>query len=188
MDDLSVFEGEDVVVTVKMDGENANLLRGLYHARSTEPATGFDRSMVRAIHGRISHEIPEGWRICGENVYIEHSIHYRHLKAWLYVFGIWDDLNMCLSWDETLEWCGLLDLTPVPVIYRGVWDENVLRSIPVVEYDGDEMEGFVVRVSRGFSFDEFGISVAKYVRPDHVKSDRHWRHNTMIPNEMGGED
>ena len=185
MEDLSGFIGEEIVVSVKMDGENTNLYRDRIHARSIEPAMGLDRSMVKAIQGRIASDIPEGWRVCGENLYAKHSIHYHHLKAWFYVFGIWDETNRCLSWDDTIEWCELLDLMPVPVIYRGPWDEDLLRNLPSAEHDGDEMEGFVVRVARSFPHGEFHRAVAKYVRADHVTSDRHWRYQEIVPNEIG---
>ena len=36
--------------------------------------------------------------------------------------------NTCLSWDDTIEWCELLDLTPVITIYRGKYDENVIKN------------------------------------------------------------
>jgi hypothetical protein len=185
MEDLSGLIGQEVVVTLKLDGENMSCYRDRIHARSTEPAMGDDRARAKSIHGMIAHEIPEGWRICGENVYAKHSIHYHHLKAWFYVFGIWDDLNRCLSWDETIEWCELLDLMHVPVLYRGVWDESIIRGLQQAMHGKDEMEGIVVRVTRGFPYGEFRKVVAKYVRAEHVKSDRHWRHQMVIPNDLG---
>ena len=36
--DLSNFEGKEVVCSIKMDGENANLTRDCYYARSVDSA------------------------------------------------------------------------------------------------------------------------------------------------------
>src|SRR5690349_18438351 len=69
MEDVRVFEGQEVVVTVKVDGENTSLYRDFIHARSLERLTGETRGHVKAIHAGIAHEIPEGWRFCGENLY-----------------------------------------------------------------------------------------------------------------------
>ena len=40
------------------------------------------------------------------------------------LFSVWNELNVCLSWDETEEWAQRLGLVTVPVLYRGIWDED----------------------------------------------------------------
>ena len=91
---------------------------------------------------RIKHEIPEGWRICGENLYARHSILYDGLKSYLYVFSVWNERNECLSWDETVEWCELLGLECADVLYRGLFDESVLKRL-ADELDVDKKEVYV---------------------------------------------
>ena len=71
------------------------------HARSLETDFHESRTWVRALWGNIKHEIQDGWRICGENMFAEHSIHYNNLETYFYVFSIWNETNDCLSWDET---------------------------------------------------------------------------------------
>lgn len=94
---LSGFEGQEVVVTVKMDGENTSLYRDHIHARSLDFLTGAERSIVKSLHAQIAHEIPEGWRLCGENLYAQHSIHYAGLPDYFLLFSIWNERNECLS-------------------------------------------------------------------------------------------
>lgn len=178
--DVASFIGREVVVTEKMDGENTTLYRDGIHARSLESGTHPSRSWVRAMQGRIGYEIPEGWRICGENVYARHSLSYENLPGYFLAFSIWDTHNVCLPWTDTVQWCELLGIPTVPVLYQGEWDEATIRQL-----DGDaSREGYVVRRAEGFPFASFGSAVAKYVRPNHVQTGDHWRHRAVVPNRL----
>lgn len=177
--DLSGFEGEEVVVTQKMDGENTSLYRDYYHARSLDNNSHPTQSWARGFHAKMSYNIPDGWRICAENLYAKHSIAYNNLESFLLVFSIWNESNRCLSWDETIEYCKLLELNWVPVIYRGLWNEKLIRDIKI-----GETEGYVVRVTRSFSFAEFRRVVGKYVRAGHVQTTHHWKNQAIEPNKL----
>lgn len=50
-------------------------------------------------------------------------------------------------------------------------------------HDGDEMEGYVVRLAEEFHYGAFR-RVAKYVRPNHVTSNSHWKFKQVIPNNI----
>lgn len=128
MDDPdAAFAGSEVVVTEKADGECSTLYRDYLHARSVDYASHPSRDRLRALHASIAHDIPEGWRLCGENVYAVHSIAYDALPAHFLVFSIWNDRNECLPWDDTVLWAKLLGLHTVPVISRGTWNEEHVR-------------------------------------------------------------
>lgn len=171
--------GIEVVVTEKMDGENTTMYRDGMHARSVEYEPHPSRDWVKALHGSIAHDIPEGWRICGENLYAKHSIAYRDLPSYFMVFSVWDDKNVCLSWDETEEWTQLLGLSTVPVEYRGPWDETELHEM---DLDSVRSEGYVIRPAGRFHSSEFRKNVLKYVRAHHVKTDVHWMRSAVVPN------
>ena len=179
------FKGKEVVVTVKHDGENTSLYRDYLHARSLEYAPHPSRSWVKALHGRMGYDIPEGWRVCGENVYAKHSIHYHHLRDWFLAFSVWNERNVCLSWDETVEWASLLGLTTVPVLWRGVWEaEEQVRGLYHPIFEGDPCEGYVVRLAGPFHYREFRRSVAKYVRKGHVATQAFWMQQKIEVNEV----
>jgi hypothetical protein len=110
----AAFEGKEVVVTVKMDGEQTTLYRDYLHSRSLEWRGHSSRSWVANLHGQMGWKIPEGWRICGENLYARHSIEYRPLLSYLLLFPVWNEGNVCLPWAETLEWAALLLCRPCP--------------------------------------------------------------------------
>lgn len=191
--DLRVLLGESerskVVVTAKMDGENTTMYRDGIHARSLEYEPHPSRDWVKALHARIAHEIPEGWRICGENLFAKHSIHYKNLESKFLVFSIWDGLR-CLPWHETVDYARMLGLPIVPVLntgyglseyVRGLGDELVKKG-----HDGDACEGFVVRRYYDFQYGEFRRAAAKYVRANHVQTHGHWMRSMVVPNETKG--
>jgi hypothetical protein len=186
LSDLSHFEGQEVVVTVKLDGENCTLYRDGLHARSLEYDAHASRDWVKALHARIAHEIPEGWRICGENLYAQHSIHYKYLASYFQVFSIWDGLR-CLDWDTTCAYASMLGLKTVPVLYRGEWDKKLISNLcgpGAGAYNGDLLEGYVIRLASDFRYGAFKRSVAKYVRANHVTTSDHWKSQQVVPNGL----
>jgi hypothetical protein len=182
--DSFMFEGTNVIVTEKLDGENTSMYADHIHARSLDSRQHPSRAWVKALHGSIAHHIPAGWRLCGENMYARHSVGYDNLKSYFYLFSIWNEHNVCLSWNETKEWAELLGLELPPVLYQGAWNESVLRAINL---DLTKQEGYVVRTEEGFRYQAFQRHVAKWVRKGHVQTDQHWMHAEVIPNGLGGE-
>lgn len=98
------------------------------HARSVDSVSHPSQAWARNHWGKISYLIPDGWRVICENVYALHSIYYRNLDHYLYVIGIYDDRNVCLSWEDTKIYAELIDLPTVPVIYEGRWNEKLIRE------------------------------------------------------------
>lgn len=178
------FVGRKVVVTEKMDGENTTIYRNHTHARSTSSSSHPSRNWVKALQGRLSHSIPEGWRICGENLFARHSIAYRRLSSYFLCFSIWNEENICLDWDSTVEWCQLLEIEHVPVIWTGIYDEKAIRSAWSPQNGEEESEGYVIRLFDSFAYEDFEESVAKYVRAGHVQTDTHWMFDKIVPNGL----
>lgn len=178
------FHGRRVIITKKLDGENTTMYRDHIHARSIDSRGGEDRAWVKNFWSGISYEIPEDWRICGENVWAEHSIHYDNLDSYFYGFSMWDDKNICLGWAETMTWFDLLGITPVPVLYDGIWDEAKVRALEK-DLVWEKDEGYIVRLADPFPYSQFRQSLAKFVRKGHVQTAKHWRQGrAFIPNEL----
>jgi hypothetical protein len=177
------FFGQEVVVTLKMDGENTTLLRDGFHARSLDSRHHPSRDLLAAFHAGVAYSIPEGWRVCGENLYARHSIAYDSLPAYFMGFSVWDETNTALSWDDTVSHLYALGIVPVRVLFRGAFDEKTLKNM-VKTWDSENDEGFVVRLSRAIPYDEFPLSYAKWVRAKHVQTDKHWMHAKVVPNGL----
>ncbi len=186
MPDTLAFEGEDVVVTIKMDGEQTTMYRDGFHARSLDTPSHPSRDWLWGLHRRVGHEIPEGWRLCGENLYAKHSIHYKDLPAHFLLFSVWNEKNEALSWEETLEWSEMLDLVTVDSFYMGPWDQKYMKGLDLQEHRGNPCEGYVVRVERSFRYGEFSKVVGKYVREGHVHTHGHWMREAVVPNGLRG--
>jgi len=183
--DISHFIGKRVIVTEKMDGENSTLYPDYLHARSIDSKDHPSRHWLKQLHSYVKDEIPEGWRVCGENVFAEHSIKYDSLSAHFIVFSIWDNMNICLSWDETIKWIKYLGLNIVPILYDGIWDEKKIKECFLGKSKfGQEQEGYVVRLADSFHYDGFSKRVAKFVRKNHVQTDDHWMQKELVVNKL----
>lgn len=181
---FSKLENKEVVALIKYDGENTTLYNDLYsHARSIDSKTNWTRDIVKKIHSVINSDIPEGWRLCCENMYAKHSIYYPegYLEGYLYLLSIWNDKNECLSYDDFLEFSQLLDLPTPKEIYRGKFDLKEIEKL-TKNLNKEIEEGFVIRITDKFHYNDFSNCVTKYVRKGHVQENaEHWLKNT-IPN------
>ena len=179
------FKGRHVTVSVKLDGENTTVYNHKSHARSLDSSDDSeDRRWINYLRiAKIYGNIPDEFRICGENVFYKHTVPYNDLSTYFYVFSIWNE-NTCLSIEETKEWCYLLGLEMVPIIYSGIYDkEKILEAFK--EYSKlCETEGFVVRLTESFHINDFNISLNKFVNKSFVLPPDHWRSLPKILNKL----
>jgi len=97
---------------------------------------------------------------------------------------MWNDKNDCLSIDETLEWCKLLEVDFVPIIYKGLFNKNIIENLHRETYEGNECEGFVLRNCESFHYSKFRNNVGKFVRENHVMTNKHWIKQEIIKNKL----
>ena len=181
------FKDDFIVATVKMDGENATIYSdGYYHARSLDSKHKHYHSWLLNYIPQIVDAIPDGWRICGEYMFAEHSIFYKNLDSYFYVISVWNEHNDCLSWNDTIEFCKKNNLTLVKEVYRGIYDRDIIKNLAEEQISKDQ-EGLVIRSLKGFSYDTFGSNTAKYVRSSHIKTDRHWSFGIIQKNQLRKE-
>lgn len=190
----SDFDNREIVVTEKLDGENTTIYSDAFvHARSIDSSHHESRSWLKRYAATFSHDIPFGHRICGENLYAYHSIFYSNLPSYFLAFGIYNEDDLCLSWDDTVFICEALGVSTVPVIYRGIWDVDKIKKAWTGQgtyptFDSPEMtrstnaEGYVVRLADEFHKKDFNKYCAKYVRKNHVQTDQHWMNKSVVRN------
>lgn len=182
----SHFIGKKIVMTEKMDGENTTIYNDHVHARSLNSIIDSeDRRWIDTLRKlKIEGNIPDSYRICGENLFYKHTCNYNNLTSLFYVFSIWDE-DICLSWEDTIQWCNLLDLKSVPVIYEGVYNKDIIMD-KFNKYCkvNDDVEGFTIRLYNEFKFEKFDISLNKYVSNNFVLPDAHWRYSKKTNNKL----
>jgi hypothetical protein len=183
------FQGREVVVTEKMDGENTSMYGDYIHTRSLNSRNHPSRNWVKNLHAGIAHEIPGGWRVCGENVYARHSIHYRGLPSFFLVFAIYNGKNECLSWDETVGYATILGLATVPLLFRGTYDEGRVKACFTGKsaFAGSVQEGYVLRLAPAIPWNNHRSGFGKFVRKGHVQTSHNWMHRAVVPNDLAAK-
>ena len=192
---LAPFVGRRVVATEKIDGEGATMTPDKTYPRSPDGRYHPSRDLMKAFHATRRADIPDGWRISGEYAYARHSIPYTRelgnaLPAWFLGFGVWNEHNVLLGWDETLEVFQMLDVTPVRVLYDGIYHDGLVEEI-AGSIDTTRQEGFVLSLADPMPYPDgpgaagrFFTGKAKWVRRGHVQTDRHWMSGPVVPNEL----
>ncbi len=178
---LDQFKNLTIVITEKMDGENTTMYRDHIHARSIDSRHHPSRDWVKAFHGQMKHMIPDGWRVCGENMYAQHSITYDNLPSYFLGFAIFNEKNVMLDWDTTIRWFHLLGINSVPQLWRSPFND-------LVQHDGNwfpsSKEGYVIRVEGEIKFEDFQKYTGKWVRANHVQTDEHWMNKKIVTNSL----
>jgi len=181
------FKGKSVVVSLKLDGECTTLYRSHLHARSLDSKDHPSRHWLKSFHAKIKHLIPEGWRVCGEDLFAKHDIAYTDLPSYFMAFSVWNNRNRCLSWTDTEKFCkNTFQL--VPTFHIGEWFSG-MEKILTYKFDKfsyeftDRHEGYVVRLSDSFDYKDFDKSVAKYVRAGR-NIDEHWMFKQVVKNKL----
>ena len=158
-------------------------MKEFIYARSLDSNNHPSRNWLKGLWGNIRFNIPDEWRICGENLYAKHSIEYLNLETYFMVFNIWNENNDCLSFDETIEYCDLLTLSHTPILYRGIFDINFIKNFHNT-LDINKQEGYVIRLAESFNIIDFNKSVVKWVRKNHVNTSNHWTSEKIIQNKL----
>ena len=187
IESMDAFNGQEVVVMEKLDGENTSWYRDYTHARSLDSANHPSRNRMKAIWAQVCGDIPEGWRFNVENLYAKHSIHYQQLENYVYGFAAWNEKNVCLDWDATKEWFQLFGIPTPKEFYRGPYNEAAIKAC-WNDNMWQEFEGYVMRTVAGFPFSKFRYCVAKFVRKGHIATTQHWMHGQpIVPNKLKDE-
>lgn len=181
LDTDACFENKHVIVTEKLDGENTTLYNDYVHARSLTYSPHSSRNFVKKFHANIAWQIPDDIRICCENVTALHSIPYDNLPFFLFGISVWEK-EKCLAWNESEVWFEKLSIPSVPLLYSGVYNSKLIHKVYETIASKRLIEGYVVRITNAFNYSDFNNSVAKYVRPNHVQTDEHWSHKSVVFN------
>lgn len=178
-----------VTVSEKLDGENTSLHSDNIHARSVDAKSHPWGNYLKSFWATIKYKIPDNLQVVVENMYAKHSIYYDRLTSYQYITMIIDKREKTvLPLEEIILWSEELEIPMAPVYFHGGYTNfNPEIHIPKRSAFGDEIEGYVVRYSGGFPISEFNTRVGKWVREDHVKTNKHWTRG-WIKNKLIGDE
>jgi hypothetical protein len=185
--------GKPLYVTVKMDGSNMFMDTEKVAARNGQDAVHKSFDMAKALHANIRKDIPENVQVFCEWLYAKHSIHYSGDMAvpdFCLVIGAYNRVNqLWYGFSDTYDLAQSLDLQMVPVIrldFRAKTAGGITAR--VTEYGENAVkqghEGVVIRSMYPCMYSQFQENIGKYVRRNHVQTDTHWMHQTMVRNEV----
>jgi len=187
-DDLC-FHNKRVIVTIKMDGENFSGYNNFTHARSIDSNNHPSRNYVKGLWYSKCYSLNDNIRVCCENLYAKHQIHYHYLKSYLYVISVWKN-DLCLNWSETKKYAEELELPTVEVFYDDIYDkEEITKTYDKYKQNSiDKVEGYVIRLYSEFLYKNFQNSVAKFVEPEFRNAvnnrGNHWLKEKIISNKL----
>jgi hypothetical protein len=187
-----IFHNKNVIVSIKMDGENFAGYKYYCHARSIDSGDHPSRSYAKKLWFEKSYLIDVDTIVYCENLYAKHQIHYNNLKSYLYILTVLKD-NKFLSFNEVLNFSYLLDLPTPDLIYKGIYNiEEILENYDEYkEKSKDDVEGFVIRIEDEFDNNNFRNNIAKFVEPKFrvalKESDEHWMFKKIIKNKVINE-
>lgn len=132
---------EELVFTEKLDGQNNCFNKyGVFARSHTSPSVHPWDKPLRERWDLIKHDLKE-LEIFGENVYGVHSIGYKRLESYFYVFAVREG-DRWLSWEEVKFYAAMLDFPTVPEIeitttlksvYTETKDENTVLANWITE-------------------------------------------------------
>lgn len=185
-EELSYLKSVPLVYTEKMDGENTNFSRDYIHARSADKKYRRPwQTWMRSWWEGILYQLPDHLQFCGECMYAKHSIEYPELSAYFYLFSVFDlENDIVLPWKEVEFWANELKILTVPKLLQAATLGHIFQDscklqdscniISKKSWYGQDAEGYVVRNADSFLLKDFKYNVAKYVRKDHVQTDKTW--------------
>lgn len=177
---------EDLVVTEKMDGENATIHAdhscGGSHVRSLDGRYHPSQDWLKAFAAGISPYLTVGERIVGENLYARYSVACEALPS--YFLGCaWIIGDEVQTWDLTQARFEELSILPVPTFYRGPYRLSLFDDLARA-LDLTKQEGFVARIADSFVKSDMSRRAGKNVREGHVRSETLWMKAELIPNRL----
>lgn len=181
-----------LVFTEKLDGSNMTFSQdGIFARTHSGPPTHSSFNVAKATYAGLKHRIPKDISIFLENCYAIHSIEYKALPRYSFVFGVRNDsTHHWWGWDDVRYLAKDLGLETVPELFRGMFTREIDLQKATARFAvepsvfGGVREGLVVRVLDEFSGEDFSKKLAKWVRKDHVQTDEHWATSVIRPQKL----
>ncbi|WIH04881.1 RNA ligase family protein [Xanthomonas translucens pv. graminis] len=170
MESAAAFIGQRVVASEKLDGQNVTLYRDSFVFKSAWPRAHPSKEWLREFWEAKKDRIPDGWRVCGEFVYLTHTVEYLDLDSYFIGFSVWDASNTCLGWDQTSAFLAERGITRAPVLFDGAFDQAAIERA-WRKHNRADSEGYVLRLAGPIRYRDFTRNVGKFIRAGFVQAD-----------------
>lgn len=195
-DEAKKLLGGNVIITEKLDGANTGIIRhkdtfklqkrGSLVGDSEHYQFKFFKAWAYQNYDKIM-QLPKTSIIYGELMIVKHTIHYTELPDFFIPFALYDkSTSSFYPYDEFIDICKKIGLTPAPLVYQGFTDRMALYDlIPQPsnfgsQFEDGKAEGIVVWNPKN------GMR-GKVVRPEFQKfmnDDGHWMHKQLTLNKL----
>lgn len=187
---LAMFEGREVVVTLKMDGIPTAMSQShLYtptkyvNTYPTHPTSASILTKYQAIRQKL----PAGYSFYGENVLAQRTVPYPYAPNSFLVHTVMDETGCILDYVASVMLCFEVGLEVVPSFYHGKFKADALRQASGImnslKIAGGLQEGFVVRNADAFNIRQYTVNTGKWVRSGFIDTNI-FAHDTVIFNGM----
>ncbi len=146
--DMSTLHTPEGIVVMEMYNGNFLLLN-----RANTITDGEITDEVKHINNNIIYNMPPNMSIIGELVD-------EGIRVVCFLVN-----DICLSWDATNALAISYGLTTSKVLYRGLYDEEILKTTMANE----SINGYFIRSAGGFFIDELDMFHLKYLKKNNVK-------------------
>lgn len=157
---MNHMKGKEVVLTLHMKSENSALSRDHLHAMTFTGKRYAAGGLIKNFHRKIADNMTISERVIGENLSANHAVAYYDMPSYLLGMQVWHG-GFCLPYNQTLTRLAELGITPVRELWRGIYDEKVIRNIQAT-LDSEVHEGTLLRTTSGFAYRDFHQHVALY--------------------------
>jgi hypothetical protein len=134
---VEVYIKRPHILTEKLDGQNTSFNKVGVYARSHSAPTEhpWDKPMVE-LWKRIKNDLGD-IELFGESMYAIHSIEYKNLESYFYLFGVRQN-GVWLSWEEVKWWAAAFDFPTVPEIKIKYPLSQIIQSPEILQTKEDE--------------------------------------------------
>jgi hypothetical protein len=194
-DEAAEFLRGEVVVEEKVDGANLGISLGpsgrlRAQSRGNYLASGKSHAQWNLLwpwlaerRAALEEGLQGGLMLFGEWCYARHSVPYDALPDWFLAFDIFETGSRRF-WpvDRRNRWLEGRDITPVPEVGRGRFQQNQLPSLPGLSRAGHvPMEGIYLRREE----DGYLQARAKVVTMAFKQQiEEHWTRRALVPNRL----
>jgi hypothetical protein len=149
---VNVFRNFPLIITEKLDGQNDSINKlGVFARSHSAPTQHAWDKYLHDIWNSIKNDLGD-IELFGESMYAIHSIAYKKLENYFYLFGVREN-GIWKSWEEVKWWASAFDFPTVPEIPIEISLNSVIASLGVNKERGGLQKWLAMNL--GMTWEEY---------------------------------